>query len=269
MNKRNIISLAVLSLAGLPGWHCGSTARVRPYQVPALAPGQVVQQAIKTVLPDPAQKMGGTFSVVNKRKIQKARLTVLYAPPDQLKLDIYAMGIHVYSLKADQEGFLSYQPLEKQAVMGKAGDEFLSSVVGAALTVRDIRDLLGAGLTFDLAAGARLRVMDVVQGRYVLTYDVPEGMNRYWVDPEHFRVVRKEWYSGQGELYKAISLEDFSHHYRKARFPARARLELSTEEVTVAVTYKERFFGTPLAPEAFTVSLPPGVHTIVYDGEKR
>ena len=269
MNKPRAIGPVLLLAAGLSGWQCGGTARVRPYQVPSLGPGQVVQQAVKAALPDPAQKMGGTFSVVNKRKIQKARLTILYNPPDQLKLDIYALGIHVYSLQADRKGFLSYQPLEKQAVKGRTGDEFLSSLVGAALTVRDIRDLLGAGLTFDLAAGSRLRVMDVVRGTYVLTYDSPTGMIRYWVDPKRFRVVRKEWYTGQGELYKAISLEEFSHHYRKARFPARARLDLPTEKVSVTVTYKERFFGTPLGPEAFTVFLPPGVHTIVYDGEKR
>jgi hypothetical protein len=137
--------------------------------------------------------------------------------------------------------------------------------VGATLTVQDVRDLLAASLTFDPRPGARLRDMDITGGHYVLTYEGTGGFTRYWVDPDGFRVVRKEWYTGQGELSKSISLDEFSHRYRQLRFPARARLELPREEIAVTITYKERHFGTPLAPEAFSVNLPAGVHTIVYE----
>jgi hypothetical protein len=254
-------------LACLGGWACLSSSRPVVYPVAELTPTQVTERLPADQVKPVTQKNTGNFTMVKARQVQKARLVILYNPPDQLKLDMYGLGIHIYSLQADKDGFVSYQPLEKQVVKGKVDDRFLAQRLGMVLSLEDIKDLLGARAAFSRPDREKPVAATIVEGRYVMTYHQPEGLVRYWIEPHQFRVVRKEWFSRSGELRQAVAWSRFIHKHKGKTYPGQVRLELPENDMTVIISFSERQFDTVLAPEAFILRLPPGVTTLITEGQ--
>jgi len=148
---------------------------------------------------------------------------------------------------------------------GPANDKSLQRVLGLPLAPDDaVALLLGrAPLEPDkpgyLAPRVRVFAMDAVARTYTVAIErVGRGALRWTARIDDDAVVAVSAFTGDGRHLLDATLAEHASH-AGVLFARRVTVTTATGAVVVLTVQQGRYNGEPLAPEAFTLALPPGV----------
>lgn len=213
-----------------------------------------------------AQKSKGTLILHTRGYKQKATIALLLAADGRLRVDLFAMGLHLFSLVAGAEQFSAYQPSEKRVLIGSRNGSYLSGLLGAEVTVDDFLQLLRSHIFYSDSFSNHLYSLDVVKNNYVLTCKYPQYLERYWVDPSDYSICRKEQYGIQGELAMSYHLSKRKNWGHSELFPERAELYASAKDVRAEIIFKARALSVAIDERKFSLTVPAGIETVFVDG---
>lgn len=186
--------------------------------------------------------------------------------PDSLLVKTEAtLGIDIGVLFMDHRLFGAYAPRENTFYYGEIESLDLADFLQVELETEELYELFAGLGQMDLDTSSKVAVDD---NAYLLTTQTDAGLQKYWIDPEHFVVTRAVLLDADGQT---SMIKEFKRLRRKdgLTLPQTVRITrpLARERVTVYYTRQE--VNEAIPPERFKLKIPENAKKIYWGDLKR
>lgn len=201
----------------------------------------------------------GRITVENPNLAQSGSFALLLRKPDSILVNIQGpFGFKVGSALLTRQGFLFYNSLQNQLISGSTSSANLNRILRVNIGFDDVLNLFTGGifLADDLHDPDESRIEEE---QFVLSYKVPEGRRKYWIDPTSLMIRKIQYLDAQGKLTLEQSFSNFQT-VEGVTIPFQIKVIQPRERQLVALSYSDVSVNTE--PMQFTFSYPSNAERV-------
>jgi hypothetical protein len=178
--------------------------------------------------------------------------------PATLKVDILDfLGRTVLSFATDGSEVKILSPRENKLFHGPATPGNLAAFIPPTVSLPQAVHLLVGALPFS-SGPPDYFTFENSTGRYLLEWRQGSALTeRLWVEAQGLNPVADEWFGGKAAPRFSAELANFGT--LAPDLPEKITLKTTTPKMELRLVYRELKVNPPLAPDAITLTAPPGI----------
>lgn len=201
----------------------------------------------------------GILSVETPEIAQSASFEIFLRKPDSVLVRIEGpFGIDLGQALLTKTEFFFYNSMQNRLLTGPSNPGNLGRFFRIQLAFDDLVSMLTGGV---FLAGDRGDPDDfgIEDDEYVFTYRHPDGVRRYWVEPESFQIVRIHHLDPRGNLLVEQTFGKFVH-VGEAVLPQVVRVTMRPERRRISIAYADLSLNP--SSLSFRFDVPPDAERV-------
>lgn len=183
----------------------------------------------------------GTISVETPEIAQSVSFELVLRKPDSVLVRIEGpFGIDLGLALITRSEFFFYNSMENRVLSGPTNAANLGRVLRIKLEFEDMMNLFSGGALLSNDIG-RPSSLEIIDDEYVLTYEHPAGVRKYWIDPRSLQIVQIHHLDKGGRVLIEQTFTSFQKAdgtivprlLRAVMRPERRRLSISYSDLAV------------------------------------
>lgn len=202
----------------------------------------------------------GTISFDSPEMSGTAAFRSSIKKPDSMLVSLTGpFGIGVGTFFLSREHYVLYSSLENRVITGTPDARSIRSIIPFEMTYDQILDAFSGLFALPVEIGVPLRY-EVVEGRFLLSYQCGIHRCTYWIDPSYLLVTRFEQRDEDGGLVVEAVCSSLTED-DGAVVPKRISVKFPGEDRGLSITYSSLTINGP--DPSFAFSIPKNAQTII------